>query len=463
MKKILTLVLLIPCLIGTQHSHGQNNPIPQLDSIMRVASARGIFNGNILVAQKGKIIYEGSFGYADGSRQIPLNKDLRFDIGSISKEFNGTSIMLLKERGLLSLDDAVSKYIKGLPAWADRVKIRHLINYTSGIPLFTATAAETDQEILQNLTTLKDLKFTPGTAYIYNHYNVYLQERIVEKVSGMSYADFVKQYILIPCGMDSTIVDYPLTGKGMARAFDSEFKETAYLQGMTGWLRLPVMDLYRWTEHLHNYSLINKASLQELGIAFAGGESSLGTTAFENGELSWHQHQGSNSNYEALFYASLKDSVTIVMMTNNQQLKVHGIKSAILALLKQQPFVVPQKSVYLEVREKLLANFEQGLAYYQRLRSDHRDQYDFSFEIGDLISAGKYLQRRSKFDNAIRLFQMAAKLEGKPADISYAYELIGESYFKQEKKPEAMLYYQQALTTDPNNKNAAGMLATLRQ
>ncbi|GAA4317211.1 hypothetical protein GCM10023149_14660 [Mucilaginibacter gynuensis] len=148
---------------------------------MQLAHTRGIFNGNVLVSRNGKVIYEKSLGYADGSKANVLTSAYKFDIGSVSKEFNGAAILLLKQRGKLSLDDPISKFLPELPAWASTVKVKHLITYTSGIPGFEPTSAESDSLVWANLKGLKTLKFEPGTAYIYNHYNVYLQMRIVEK------------------------------------------------------------------------------------------------------------------------------------------------------------------------------------------------------------------------------------------------------------------------------------------
>jgi CubicO group peptidase (beta-lactamase class C family) len=457
------LFLLLLFCVSVKLSRAQSGTYKQIDSIMRTANERGIFNGNILVAKKGKVIYQHSWGYADGSRTKMLTPDLRFDIGSISKEFNGTGIMILKERGLLSLDDPISKFLPALPAWSAKVKIRNLINYTSGIPPIEGNSPEVDSVVLAKLMSLKALSFEPGTAYIYNHYNVYLQMRIIEKVSGMPYPDFIKAHILIPCGMTSSAIDYPLTAENAAKAFDSEYKDTPYPQGMTGWVRLPVTDLYKWTECLHSYNVISKASVNELAANFPGGESSLGTSGFENGELVWHQHQGSNNNYEALFYSNLKEQVTIVMMTNNQQMKVYGIKSAILAALKGEPVMVPKKSVYLEMRAKILADPDKGLAFYRDLKANHQDKYDFSSEIPDLISTGKYLERRNKLDDAVKVFSVAVALNGKPADISYGYELIGECYFKKGDRGRATENYAKALEIDPKNKNAEGILATLKK
>ena len=208
---------------------------------------------------------------------------------------------------------------------------------------------------------------------------------------------------------------------------------------------------------------ISKASVNELVANFPGGESSLGTSGLVNGELVWHQHQGSNNNYEALYYSNLIDQVTIVMMTNNQQMKVYGIKFAILAALKGETVIVPKKSLYLEMRAKILADPNQGLAFYRDLKANHQDQYDFSSEIPDLISTGKYLERRNKLDDAVKVFSVAVALNGKASDISYGYELIGECYFKKGDRYRATENYTKALEIDPKNKNAEGILATLKK
>ncbi len=171
----------------------QENITARIDSLMRTAYGRGIFNGNILVARNGKILYASALGSAQADKNKKLDQEMIFDIGSISKEFNGVAIMILKDRKLLSIEGPISKFLPELPDWATKVKIRHLINYTSGIPIFDALAAETDSVIQNNLLSLKLLKFEPGTAYIYNHYNVYLQMRIIERVSGMKYAEFIKK------------------------------------------------------------------------------------------------------------------------------------------------------------------------------------------------------------------------------------------------------------------------------
>jgi CubicO group peptidase (beta-lactamase class C family) len=454
----LLALAIVATLPATAQTRQQINSI---DSLMKAANARGIFNGNILIAQQGKIIYHKAWGYADASRTQALSTDMRFDIGSISKEFNGVAIMLLQEQEKLKLEDPVSRYISGLPLWADSVQIRHLISYTSGIPSFTTQANETDEQLSTYIKNLKALSFSPGTAYLYTNGNVYLQRRIIEKISGMSYAAFISKYIFAPIGMKHSNVDADLGGKDVAKAFDNDFNPTPYLQKSTGFVRLTAADLYAFATKLESFGLISENSFKALAVNFPGGESSLGSTSFENGKLQWHRHQGSNSGYETLLYTDHSHGAAIVMQTNNQNFKVDALKTAILQILRNQPFSIPKKSVYLDIHDKVVNDMEKGLAFYRNIRANSQDKYDFSFEAGDLISTGKYLQRRNLYDDAISLYQLAAPLCVRNSDLSYAYELTGECYLKKGDSAQAKIWYNRALEKDPGNKNAKGMLANI--
>lgn len=454
------LLLLLAPLIA----FSQNVEIAQIDSLMKGAFERGIFNGNILVYHQGKKIYQRSFGFADLRKKIPLSAEMKFDIGSISKEFNGVAIMMLKEKGMLTLDDPISDFFPNFPDWAKKVKIRHILNYTSGIPILGTQYDGSDSLILKSLQDLKNLAAEPGNTYIYNHINVSLQRRIIEKLSGLTYAEYVGQNIFNPLKMVQSVVDLPIESAGMAQAFDESGNHTPYgQQGVKGWIRLPINDLYKWINALATHKLITAQSLKELGENFPGGESSLGTTNFKGNTLTFHQHQGSNSNYEAAFYHNVTEKIIILMMTNNQQMKVWPLKTAIVQILNRQAFEIPKKSLYLTIRDKFLNDFDEGMRFYKELKANSRDRYDFSFEIGDLISTGKYLQRRSNFNEAIKIYKVAATLNYDPKDLSYAHELIGECYLKLNDKQNALLSYQNAIFHNPLNKNAAGMIAEINK
>jgi len=456
MKNIYTLLLIAFCLIIPVRLRAQTpEQINRVDSLMQAAHQLGIFNGNVLVTKKDKVVYSAAIGYADGSKTKMLNLDLKFDIGSIAKEFNGVSVMILQEQGKLKLDEHLSKYLPELPAWADSIQVAQLLNYTSGLP---ASAANTDEGLKDELMKLKYLSYLPGKSYIYSYSNVYLQRRIIEKVSGKKYNDFVMQYILKPCKMVNTVMDLPTTSPGMAIAFNKSFINEPYRQDISGWPRLTIADLQLFFTAINHYQLISKASVKQLSINFANGESSLGNAVFEDNELVWHQHQGSNYNYEALITCDLKEDISVILMTNNQSFKVNPLTTAIMAILKGRPYLMPKKSLYLDLREQVLADFDKGIAFYREAKEKKSLQYDFSFEIGELVSTGKFLMRRNRNDDAIRIFELGMLLDLKNTDYSVACQLTAEAYVQKGSRDMALLYYRKAVEKDPGNKIAAAFL-----
>jgi hypothetical protein len=118
-------------------------------------------------------------------------------------------------------------------------------------------------------------------------------------------------------------------------------------------------------------------------------------------------HQGFGFNSEALLFSSADDNTDIELLTNNQNFKLYELKDAILAILHGQSYVVPKKSIYLEIREGIAANFQHGITNYLRLRESGRGTYDFAAEPFDLINTSKYLMRRNKFDDALAVFEIS--------------------------------------------------------
>jgi CubicO group peptidase (beta-lactamase class C family) len=404
----------------------------KIAALMEAAQGRGIFNGNVLVRHGADIAYEGSFGHSDSSRSAPLSSTNSFYIGSIAKEFNGTGILLLCRQGKIKLTDKASQYLPGYPPWAEAIEIRHLLNYTSGLP---DVPDGSEDAVRQSLSQVTKLAFEPGKAYLYSYANVFLQQRIIEKITGVSYETFMFSRILGPCGV--TEGSDPARYK-TAMPFTNSFKPVEFDASANRSALFTARDLYNWTACLASGKVLDDASVRELGQSFGSGESSLGAAKFVGTRLVTHEHQGSGYNNEALIFSDASEKTTIVLLTNNQNFKLYDLKDAIVAILHGQTYAVPKKSIYLDIREGLAADFKQGMADYLRLRQDDKDTYDFAAEPMDLISTGKYLLRRNKLDDALIIFE-------------------------QGNKPLATFYYQKAIGMDPNNKNARGMLDSLGQ
>jgi len=141
-------------LIASGCASVQERRVDALNAHVDDARSAGLLNGNIQVADHSKVLLRRAVGYADGSGALPLKLTDRFDIGSIAKEFDAVGILMLAEDGKLSLADPVSRFVPGLPAWSDAVRIDELLHYTSGLPDIDWNTVETDADSLRNLKAL---------------------------------------------------------------------------------------------------------------------------------------------------------------------------------------------------------------------------------------------------------------------------------------------------------------------
>ena len=247
--------------------------------------------------------------------------------------------------------------------------------------------------------------------------------------------------------------------ENMVGSFDNDFKETTFIHG-GGEMYFSIIDLHSWVKNLHNKKIVNKNSLNILAKNFdKNSESSLGNTNIENNEIVQHSHQGSGNNYESNIYYESKNKTIIVLITNNQNFKLGSITESILNILAEKPFIIPKKSIYLDIRGKLFDNFQNGILFYEQIKSNQKEKYDFSNELADLISTGKYLMRRNRFEDAIKIFKISATVDLKNTiGISSSYTFIGECYDKMKKVDLAILNLKKALEFDIENKNAKEML-----
>lgn len=171
------------------------------------------FSGNILVAKDGKIVYRGSFGYADFKRHLRNLPNTAFPIASMSKTLTATAILQLAEQGKLAVSDPVFHYLSGFP-YPD-VTIRHLLSHTSGLPPYNAffkpILAKEPERVLTNadflpaaITNKPELIYQPGSSGNYDNVNYLILALLIEKVSGQSYPDYIRKHILKPAGMVHT-------------------------------------------------------------------------------------------------------------------------------------------------------------------------------------------------------------------------------------------------------------------
>ncbi len=174
-----------------------------------VLAQRGVPSASIAVVKGGKLIYTHAYGLAHIDPDVKATPEMRYSIGSISKQFTAAAILILQQQGRLSLDDAVGKYVPGLTK-GDQVTIMQILSHTSGYQdywpedylMTPMMKPETAQQIVDTWAK-KPLDFEPGSKWQYSNTNYVIAGMIVEKVSGQRLFDFLEEYIFRPLGMKS--------------------------------------------------------------------------------------------------------------------------------------------------------------------------------------------------------------------------------------------------------------------
>ncbi len=182
----------------------QEKLVASYDSLMKKNEENG-FSGVVLVEDRGKLIYNKAFGYADKKKEIKNTPEALFDIGSITKQFTAAAILKLMENGKLSMNDPLSKFFDGVPADKKNITLHQLLTHTSGISKYTGDDYEylSSEDFLKQVFKRK-LKAKPGKKHIYANAGYSLLAMIVERVSGQFYETFLYENILHPAGLENT-------------------------------------------------------------------------------------------------------------------------------------------------------------------------------------------------------------------------------------------------------------------
>jgi CubicO group peptidase (beta-lactamase class C family) len=250
--------------------------ISRLEGYLAPIVGRGDFSGTILVAKRGQILFERSYGEANYALHVPIAATTRFRIASVSKQFVAAGILLLQDRGVLRLTDRLSRFVPELP-FSDSVTIRHLLSHTSGLPVDIGERADdqcrprTPEELVE-LFRGASLVAPPGSKYRYSNFEYALLALIIERATHQPYADFLHQNFFKPLGLSSTGVDDGQTViENMASGYELGARgvENAGCWDMSnsfgsGALYSTTHDLLAWAEALRTGHVLSEAARQEM-------------------------------------------------------------------------------------------------------------------------------------------------------------------------------------------------------
>lgn len=332
-------------LFSTQMVFGQG----KTDSLLSTLYTKGRINGNILIAQKGNIIYQKSFGLRNENSGEHLDEDSIFDLASITKQFTAAGIVLLKEQGKLSFDDPVSKYIPELQLYPS-VTIRHLLQHTSGLPDYmehfeiNSHSTISNKDIIEFLSTrTPELRFEPNSRWEYSNTGYVVLAVLMERISNMSFARFLAQNIFQPLGMDKAY----LPGEKSSEFMDNfaigyvysdslnqwidphELNEFAYLKGFQevvgdGGLRATAGDLLKWDRALYANQLFSEDAKKEMfspAILNDGSTFPYGfgwDLHFSKDFGTMVSHGGSWAGYITYIERHLDNDITIIVLQNHE-------------------------------------------------------------------------------------------------------------------------------------------------
>lgn len=434
------------------------------------------FMGAVLVAQHGRIIYNDGVGFANLEWRTANGPDVKYRLGSITKQFTAMVVMQLVQEGRVKLSGHLSDY---LPEYrrdtGSRITIFQLLTHSSGVPSYTEIPNFMTYEsrnhypgdVFVRRYCSRNLQFTPGGQYHYSNCGYYLLGRIIERVTGKSYEDVLTERIFRRIGMLHSGYDHS------AEVVSN--RAAGYVQTLYGYLNAPYQDmsipfsagslysttgdLLLWDRALNTDTFVKKKYRQQMFTAHLGGYGLGWRVGILPERDSAHRvnaeyHGGDIAGFDSMIVRLPESDSTVIILDNAQQLQSVGdLRDDIVETLLGYP---PElKTPIGEVMRR--AVLEHGRAYavqlYHRLRSTAAGSYDFrQLELdylgGTLLDAGR-------IHDAIAI--LALNVEAYP-EADDAYVSLAQAYQADHKISYAIANCRKALKINPNNMQARGIL-----
>jgi CubicO group peptidase (beta-lactamase class C family) len=389
MLKIKLIVFVAVLLLSQSPAFTQKAKTALINDFVAAKAKYHKFNGNVLVAEKGKVIYKKSFGFADFKNKKPLNDESVFNIASVSKQFTAAAVMLLVERGLLNLEDPLAKYFPEIPY--EGITVRQMLTHTSGLPeqnefmfkYWQSADPITNKEMVEYLLKYKpEAAFKPGESFKYCNTGYSLAAMIVEKVSGQRFQDFVTKNIFEPLEMRQTRFLNPQPGNYKTIPNQTEnyiadtegkeyflpqeipmYRNAVALTGLVGAgnIHSTTADLLKWQESLRTEKILKRTSIEQMKSpqirSSVDGSDSYGYgLAIKEvyGDTKIFHYGGTLGFWNSLQHFTNANR-TIIVLTNNESEK--GLTNAIAAILFDQAVALPSAHKEIKLKPEELNRF----------------------------------------------------------------------------------------------------------
>lgn len=488
MKKLVLLLAFAAFSNGTV----QAQRLKEIDSVFTVLNKQRGFSGNILIAEKGKVIYERSFGFSNYDKRTPLASNHMFNIASVSKTITAVAVMQLIEQGLVSLEDDITTYLEHLPYKG--IQIQHLLTHTSGLPKVQiqpfrkeiSGKGYTNEELLEVYSQIApELYFSPGSNYNYANTNYIFLALIIEKVSGMPFDQFLQQHIFEPSGMLQTflfernvpqhlkknVASYYRKPKWLSKQFHlvdtlaANIEDSATFDKVYGAssIHTTTRDLFKFHTALQNGVLLSKDMLR---IMYTPNRLSSKKEYTVNGKSNYPAvlgegwrvandssagkivfHSGGFQGGRSFLIRNLNKDQCVILLTNNVETNRYTF-SAPMRILNHAPYQLDRISLPRLFSDEYLTNgITEAVGAYRKHKGDINYvpfvEYDFE-EIGsELMETGD-------INSAIKTFELYT--DEFPDEYSWA--MLGDAYLTSGNESKALHCFEKSLSVNPEYKHS---------
>ncbi|HVG28478.1 MAG TPA: serine hydrolase [Pyrinomonadaceae bacterium] len=366
-RTLVRFALLCACLLALSGAARAQDLLPKFEEYMNAAAKAERFSGAILAARDGKVLVSKGYGMADVENDVPNTPETKFRLGSITKQFTAASILLLQERGKLSVQDSVCKHVAPCPDAWQPVTIHHLLSHTAGMPDFTGfpdypkTMREPApvESLIARFRALP-LDFKPGENWRYSNSGYVLLGHVVEKLSGKSYESFLRENIFEPLKMTSTGYDHAeQIVKRRARGYASGpdgLVNASYLDMSipfsAGGLYSTVGDLYLWDQALNGEKVLKKSSLDAMFTAVRN-DYGYGYRVNKLFDRRHATHGGGIEGFRTSIERFPDDRVTVIVLSNYEGVQVGRISRDLAAVAFGEKYELPVERVVAKVDPKI--------------------------------------------------------------------------------------------------------------
>lgn len=472
-KIFCTLLLFIPGItLSAQTKQAK------LSSIMQTYHNYNMFDGAVLVAENGKVVYKGAFGPANREWNIPNKTDTKFMIGSVSKPLTATLMLIQVQKGLISLNKTIADYLpefKGKPAAG--ITIKQLLSHTSGMPNYDIIKDFFPRISRQSFTRQEYIKvymdsallFEPGTKYFYSSWGYFTLGYIMERVTGKSYAQLMKEDIFDKAGMTSSgsyqhLQVVPNRATGYDYSFggftSADFRDQSNTMG-TGDMYSTVEDLFKFHLALMNHTLLNKDLTDEMlsegmrPARYGYGWFNQNYRYTDTDSVAANFHLGMTEGFISFLIRIPSTNSFAVILCNSSPTDFFGITKNLIKTLYNKPVVLKEP-----VHKKMEVYIAQlgavkAVEEYKKMKADSAHYYvdwiSMNFIAEQLLTLKRYEEARVIADNNVAQFP----------DKDLVMFTTGNIYLALNKKEEAIKFYKRTLELYPGYQEATNKLKEL--